>query len=254
MQRPSVLQLEQSFLKAWPAFEEQVDGGWLWRAANGYTKRANSAQAMDPDDVTSAPERLALFADWARARGNQPVFRVTPLAGTGVIGALNTLNWQSFAPSVVMATPVGARFNPKHDCQNLPPTEELWISGQAEIAGFGQQTQDDLGRILAQVGLPTNGVLVHDDAGRPAASALTTVSDGIGVYLNVVVRPDLRGKGFGRSVMQSALNWSRDAGAKWAAMQVIAENKAALALYRGLGFDEIYRYHYRQAPDANGAS
>ena len=53
-----------------------------------------------------------------------------------------------------------------------------------------------------------------------------------------------------RRLVQSALKWARQRGARSAWLQVEADNAQALALYRALGFDEIYRYHYRQPPGA----
>ena len=47
----------------------------------------------------------------------------------------------------------------------------------------------------------------------------------------------------------SALKWARLRGAREAWLQVEADNAPALALYRSLGFDEVYRYHYRRPPE-----
>ena len=52
------------------------------------------------------------------------------------------------------------------------------------------------------------------------------------------------------NLMLSALKWARQRGARDAWLQVEADNAPALALYRSLGFDEVYRYHYRRPPGA----
>ncbi|MDH3233988.1 MAG: GNAT family N-acetyltransferase, partial [Alphaproteobacteria bacterium] len=41
--------------------------------------------------------------------------------------------------------------------------------------------------------------------------------------------------------------WSAAAGARMLVLQVERDNTAAAALYRGLGFDRLYGYHYRVA-------
>lgn len=245
-QRPSNLQLEQAFLSAWPALETYRDEGWLWRFANGYTKRANSAQAMDPGDDQNAGERLQRFAAWAKAHDIPPVFRVTPLASEKVITALNAAHWQPFEHSVVMAMPVGGAFTPKYSFRLFKAVDPEWYVVQAGMSGYGGETVNALTDMLGRITTPVTGILVYDDAGEPAAAALTNNNGGIGVYLNVVVREDLRGKGYGRAVMQAALNWSRDGGADWAAIQVLVDNVPAVNLYRSLGFEEVYRYHYRR--------
>lgn len=245
-QRPSVLQLEQAFLTAWPALENQADQGWIWRFADGYTKRANSAQCMDPSDEVDAEKRLALFQQWAEARAMTPTFRVTPLASEKVLTALNRLDWQPFEQSTVMAMPVGAAFTPKHRFKLFDATDADWYDIQARLSGYSAGTTIALRDMLGRITSPATGILVYDDVGDVAASALTNNNEGIGVYLNVVVRPEARGQGYGRSIMQAALNWSRAAGAYWAAIQVVSDNVPAVNLYRSLGFDEIYRYHYRR--------
>ena len=57
-------------------------------------------------------------------------------------------------------------------------------------------------------------------------------------------------KGHARRLVLSALKWARQHGARKAWLQVEADNETALALYRSLGFEEVYRYHYRQPPGA----
>lgn len=246
MQRPSILQLEQAFLSAWPALKTQTDKGWIWRWADGYTKRANSAQSLDPSDDEDAAARLAAYSKWAEEQGVTPTFRVTPLAGAGVVSALNLAGWATFEPSVVMAMPVGAVFAPKHDYRLFSATDPEWYETQGRISGYGEETIAALKALLDHIEVPATGILVYDEAGAPAAAALTSNNHGIGVYLNVVVREDVRMQGYGRSVMQAALEWSRSVGAGWAAIQVVADNTPALQLYKSLGFEVVYRYHYRR--------
>jgi GNAT superfamily N-acetyltransferase len=57
--------------------------------------------------------------------------------------------------------------------------------------------------------------------------------------------------GYGRSAMGAALNWTRSRGAHHSAIQVLADNVPALALYGSLGFGEVYPYSYRRPPDWN---
>lgn len=246
MQRPSILQLEQAFLHAWPALETVEEGGLVWRFANNYTKRANSAQAMDPSSTADPASELDKYVAWASERTCVPTFRVTPMASDALIGEINRRHWSNFEESVVMAMPVGAAFHPKHKARYYPANNPEWYEVQAEMSGYGTQTIAALKKLLDALNTPSTGVLLFDDQYKPAAAALTSNKNGIAFYNNVVVRADLRGKGYGRSVMQSALNWSRTAGAEWAAIQVVAENTPAINLYKSLGFSEVYRYHYRR--------
>lgn len=246
MQRPSTLQLEQAFLDSWPALETEQDGGWIWRYADGYTKRANCAQSMDPTDAGAPDEHIARYTGWAQERGIDPIFRVTPLANEQVIASLNKAGWQSFETSLVMAMPVGVAFSPKHRFVTLSADDAAWQDVQARMSGYGKQTTHALKGMLSRMAKTSRGILVLDANDEPAAAALVNNCNGIGVYHNVVVREKSRGEGFGRSVMQAALNWSREEGAGWAGIQVVGDNVPAISLYKSLGFNEIYRYHYRR--------
>ncbi|MFW9915701.1 MAG: GNAT family N-acetyltransferase, partial [Candidatus Thorarchaeota archaeon] len=55
-------------------------------------------------------------------------------------------------------------------------------------------------------------------------------------------------KGIATAINQALAVWGMNCGAKRAYLQVFAENKPALALYRHLGFKEIYQYWYRWLP------
>ena len=65
----------------------------------------------------------------------------------------------------------------------------------------------------------------------------------------LATRAGRRRQGHGRTVVATALRWARTRGASKVWLQVEADNEAAVALYRNFGFRDIYRYHYRQAPD-----
>ena len=63
--------------------------------------------------------------------------------------------------------------------------------------------------------------------------------------LNIAVDPDYRGYGCGKHLVQFALNFGRERGAKRALLEVRASNDAAQQLYRQLGFHRIgLRKHY----------
>jgi ribosomal protein S18 acetylase RimI-like enzyme len=58
-----------------------------------------------------------------------------------------------------------------------------------------------------------------------------------------------RRQGAAKSLMAALARWSVAAGAPMLVLQVECSNTAAAALYRGLGFQRLYGYHYRVAHD-----
>jgi ribosomal protein S18 acetylase RimI-like enzyme len=56
--------------------------------------------------------------------------------------------------------------------------------------------------------------------------------------LAIAVAAEERGRGIGRSLMATALDWARQAGVEKVVLSVYPHNEAAIALYRSFGFVE----------------
>lgn len=246
----SVSQIEGATLTAWPALKQAHDGLWVWRYARGYTKRGNSIQCLDLSDGAYAELRLMRLAELSKRHAIPPVFRVTPLTAPEILEVLDGLFWEEFEPSLVMAMEMPDQdFPVDFQARYFEPTDPQWIRSQAQMSGYDNRTIETLTEILGGIASQARGVLVYHKAGLPVAAALTSVSSGIGTYLNVVTHPSARGMGYGRAVMSAALNWVRSTGATHSAIQVLASNAPAVNLYTSLGFGEVYPYIYRRAPD-----
>lgn len=244
---PPVADIESATLNAWPALQVAHDRLWIWRAAGGYSKRANSIHCLDPSDGDDAEARLARFAELYRYNELPPVFRVTPLTSPGALAALDKAGWQVFEPSLVLAQPIpDDEFEVRAKVSEHDPRDPGWYEVQGAMSGYNPHTLGILRQILGAVAHENCGLLAHDEDGNPVAAALATVSNGIGTFLNVVTRAEVRGKGYGKAVMAAALNWTKQAGATNAALQVLASNATAIRLYTSLGFAQIYEYHYRR--------
>src|SRR6185312_10531213 len=229
-----------------PSITSAMDGSWLARFARGYTKRSNSVQCLDAADDGDAAARLARMVDLFVLNDREPIFRVTPLAGPDVIAALDADGWEGFEESRVLTMPLELPFDEPQPARVTDGTDRNWLEAFSELAGIDRRSQETLGLIVGLIAHRQAGLVIRDAEGHPAVAALAVDAAGIGVYHNVVVRADLRGQGFGRAIMHAALNWTRQAGATQAAIQVVSDNTPALNLYTSLGFKEAYRYHYRR--------
>lgn len=246
----SVSQIEGATLTAWPALKQAYDGLWLWRYAQGYTKRANSIHCLDLSDGGHAEARLRRMVALSNSHGIPPVFRVTPLTPPEISDVLDGLLWEEFEPSLVMAMempdvdfPVGS------NVRYFEPADPEWYKAQAHMSGYSAETTAVLTEILGAIACEAQGILVYHKAGLPVAAVLACVASGMGIYLNVVTHPSARGMGYGRAAMGAALNWVRSRGARHSAIQVLADNSPAINLYTSLGFGEVYSYSYRRPID-----
>jgi GNAT superfamily N-acetyltransferase len=244
---PSVLAVETAALTAWPGLHTAYDGHWVWRAARGYSNRANSIQCLDAGDGANAAERIARFSEMFTRHGLTPAFKVSPLLAPEITATLDELGWGYVEPSKVlrMAMPTGG-WTPHHHTVLFDANDPDWRLAQAAMSGYSAATVESVRLIIERIACDCRGVLAYDKDGVPAAAALAGVANGIAIFGNVVSRPSHRGQGYGRAVMAAALNWTRDAGALAAGIQVVAGNTPAMSLYASLGFGEGYDYDYRR--------
>ena len=240
---PSAREIELAGLKAWPGLESEHDGRWIRRAAGGYTKRANSVQSLDPADDRDATARLAAAEAWFRVRRLPPVFRVTPLAGPSTRAALEAAGWAAQDHSRVMGLPLAPAEADRRG-EVLPQDGRAWLESQRLLQGYDEARRDRLLAIVGALSIPAAGIVVRGPDGGIVASALFGVADGIACAGNVVTARGERGKGYGKALMRTGLAWASGAGAAYAALNVAANNGAALALYSSLGYAPLYDYHY----------
>jgi ribosomal protein S18 acetylase RimI-like enzyme len=85
--------------------------------------------------------------------------------------------------------------------------------------------------------------------GEVAALAYGAVHDRLLCCESVITDPARRRRGYARRIVRSLAAWAAAAGAEGVCLEVVADNRPALALYEGIGLAaELYRYHYRREP------
>lgn len=251
MALPTALQIETASLTAWPALLTAFDGHWVWRAARGYSGRANSMQCLDPADGANAAARIARFTDLYTRHGLRPIFKITPLTAPEILSATEALEWKDFNASHVLAATLHPHpLETRHHTVLFEPTDPAWHDAQAEMSGYSALDSETVRMILERIACDSRGVLAYDENGVPAAAALAAVANGVAIFGNVVSRTSHRGRGYGRAAMAAALNWARDAGATGAGIQVAGGNAVAIRLYASLGFVHAYDYRYRRPRSA----
>ena len=242
-QFPSVEAFERAGLKAWPGITVEWDRSWVRRAAGGYTKRANSTQCFDPDDFEDADLRVISAASWMVRHRIKPVFRITPLSSPELNATLDEAGWQTIDNSQLLAMELGA-VEPDAEAQILPVRDPKFLAVAKRLQGYDDATMGAMENLLAAFTVPAMGVVLTRE-GVAVASSIMAVADSIVITGNVVTDPTRRRQGVGSAMMRSGLAWARGEGARYAALNVQADNQAAKALYAGLGYTHQYDYAYR---------
>lgn len=236
--------VEAACLNAWPAPRQIVLDGWLLRAAGGPTRRANSANplhrgaAMD----TGFIERAEAFYG---ALGLPAMFRIPDMA-RGIDGLLEARGCRLDAPTRTLFADMAALTGGDAAGVSVETAPgRRWLAARDRLSRSTREAGAAYRGIIGSILLPC-GFAAATHRGRIAALGFGAVQDDLLVVESVMTDPALRRRGFARACLAGLFDWARGRGVRSAALQVTADNAAALALYRGLGFArDLYGYHYR---------
>ncbi|HEX2659257.1 MAG TPA: GNAT family N-acetyltransferase [Polyangia bacterium] len=248
--------IEEASLRAWPALTESDFDGWRLRFADGYTRRANSITPLQPsrldltDKITTC-ERL--YAE----RGLPAIFRVTPFAPPALETLLNARGYSRGDQVEVRARDLRATAVPTKPARPLRATSvrlwdlplDRWLDVFSDLSGSSDANRAPHRRVLAAVPGERRLLALAVDE-RPVACGMSVLHDGLLGLFDLVTARDARGRGFGSELLRRALRSGARAGAEAAYLQVLEGNDVAGRLYQRAGFEVIYRYHYREPPEA----
>lgn len=238
-----VRRLEELAFRSWPALESQDIAGWRLRFSGGYTKRANSINALDDNAST---EIEALEAPY-RTRGQRPAWRLSPLAPPAMPGLLAARGYSNIERSLVQRCPLqeGLATDPVVEIE--PQPTPAWIEAFCAHSPVRPEHRETMEKMLAAIAAPKGFALVQSN-GRPMAMAIGAVEgDHMGLF-DVLVMPEARRQGLARRVTESLYAWAWQQGARFAYLQVVEANAAALPLYEAQGFRTVYAYSYWLPP------
>lgn len=250
--RREVRDLEAAAAAGWRAPDTELLGGWLLRAAGGFTGRANSCLPLG-DPALPLDRAVDQVSQWYDERGLQPAFQLPDRLGETVDTELDARGWPPGPEDVLVMTaplePVEAAAR-----AGLPPVRIAAEPDDAWLACYhyrGGELPPHARDVL--VDADTVGFASVDEGGRRVAiarGAVTQAPSGRG-WLGVTaveVEPIARRRGLASRVMAALAAWGRAFGATDCYVQVAEGNTGARAGYERLGFVEHHPYHYRRLP------
>ncbi|MBS0549231.1 MAG: GNAT family N-acetyltransferase [Proteobacteria bacterium] len=239
----SIRILEQKAFRAWPALETRHHAGWIQRLSGGYTKRANSINALEPEAQFTSEMKNALEAPYLVA-GQPPVWRLTPLAPANADADLAAAGYRRIDESLVQQAPLDGRYAMDPEVRIDAAPSPAWLAGFAELSPVAPKHRDTMARMLRSIAAPVAFASVADAEGPLAFALGVAEGEHVGLF-DVLVAPRARRRGLARRLTASIGAWGRTQGATTIYLQVVATNDAALPLYASLGFETVYSYAYR---------
>jgi N-acetylglutamate synthase len=234
--------VEEASINAWPAMQQLLVDGWLLRFARGFTKRANSVIPLYPGERPVADK--VRFCENAYARERlRCIFRLTSIGGHDELDHLLAARGYGYLdPTEVMARPLAIAPSASPRLRML--TGARWLDAYGALTGMPDTARRLHQAILRGIPLPC-GYAVVGRPEAPLACGLAVVEDDLVGLFDVVTAPAARRTGCATELVRSLLAWAHDQGARLAYLQMVADNHPARGLYRGLGFETLYRYWYR---------
>ncbi len=238
-----VTELERVAARGWRAPEEDALGGWLLRAAGGFTGRANTA-LVTGDPGLPLPEAATAVTGWYRARGLRPGAQLPGTQSRPADAALAAAGWQRGEAVLVLTAPLVPTPAGDVPVGLAPAPDDAWL------AAYGRAPSPAAARaVLTHAERVAFAAVRPDPAAAPVAVGRGVVTGGwLGVGA-VTVAEEHRRRGLATAVMAELTRWGAGQGARWVYLQVSASNAPARALYRRSGYVEHHRYHYRWAPE-----
>ncbi len=139
-------------------------------------------------------------------------------------------------------------------------TEEEYRRARALIEAYAdgldfdlafQNFADELDALPEVYGPPAGAMLLLMDGGDCAGCVgVRPIGGGAAELKRMYVRPEFRGRGFGRELLDAACCAARDLGYRRVRLDTVPTMKSAIRLYRAAGFREIPPYRHNPRPGA----
>jgi len=227
--------IERLHVRAWPALQTAVVCGWLWRYSGGGSQRANSVSTVQfsgDDPVAALDEVEARY----RARGAPIRIHTYDLtAPHGLIDLLQARGYRESEATATMVKPVTAR--------ELPMDIEIADAGDAAwraiyLGAITENRRAINARILDAIPPPYAWFSCRR-AGRTISTGLCVADGDLAVVECMATGADARRQGGAQAVLAGIETWAAMRGVRVLALQAVAGNLPAIALYRGFGFEPV---------------
>jgi len=227
--------IERLHVRAWPALETAEIDGWLWRRSGGGSNRANSVSTVR---FTGDDPEVALDAIEARYRARNAAARVSVYdlsEPAGLTERLKARGYTNNETTVTMVKSAARREMPANvDVSDRPGDD--WR--EVYLGAITENRRVINAEILKSIPQPCAFFTCRRD-GRVISTGLCVADGGFAAIECMATRAEARRQGGAQSVLAGIEVWAGSQGVRTLALQAVAANAPAIALYRGLDFAQV---------------
>ena len=159
-----IRRLEELAFRGWPALESRDFAGWRQRFSRGYTKRANSINALGRD-ARCDPEIISSLEAPYVALGQTPAWCLTPLAPPAIASLLDARGYRTIEHSLVQVCPLHSGFTADPEVRILPGPTPAWVDAFRTHSPVAPQHHETMERMLSAIAAPAGFALVEEAGG-----------------------------------------------------------------------------------------
>jgi ribosomal protein S18 acetylase RimI-like enzyme len=245
-----ITEFEKMTARAWPAKESENFNGWIMRANDGVTWRANTVLPFGNLKSISLEKALEVVKEFYKDRELPPAFKITSNSRPkGLDYQLQQRGFIKENETYVQTTSIAIVLGSKTKIDVRIEDELIsdWIraySDTREIDEFSLRTRLD---IMRRIPFP-KGFALGILNGQIAGVGLGVLQGEWLALFAIRTIDDYLRKGVATAVNRALAKWAQEQGAKNVYLQVEASNAPALSLYSSLRFKTYYKYWYRILP------
>lgn len=251
MKNKSIIFIEDLAANAWQPESKQIAGGWLLRYSRGITRRGNSVLPLKDDGQINLNKKITIAEDFYSQYNLPLIFQMTKAAQpNGLNRTLKSLGYQdkfftqvqTGSTKIVLKNTQGEK---RFSVTGTPKLNLEWFNIYTQTNQYSGLSSEVRENILRQT--PQNSCyLTLKDGNHIAAIGLGVIEcDHMGIYC-MVTPNEHRRKGAAIETIHALAKWGVNNFVHQIYLQVMENNRPALALYAKAGFTKQYRYWYTE--------
>jgi ribosomal protein S18 acetylase RimI-like enzyme len=242
--------IEDASLNASAPPQQRWLDGWIVRYAPGKARRARCVNAVAAGRLP-LPQKLQQVSELFAAADLPLVVRITRFTQPPQLDAeLAALGYQQEGLTCVLAKPGLRASQPEPLPSGLHWAEldlETFADAVGRLRGSPPAHRQSHATRMGQSPVPVKAFAIRRDGSLEvmACGQFTQEAEVVGLY-DVFTHESLRGQGLASHLCERMLSISANSGADIGYLQVEASNHPARLVYARLGFQDGYKYHYRE--------